>query len=71
MIYYNNNDILIRDMTETDPQIITDEEIAQGWVNQKVEKYTQRISRATHISPSRAGKKHTNQSNYISHKNIS
>ena len=30
MIYYNSNDILIRDMVETDPQIITDEEIAQG-----------------------------------------
>ena len=29
MIYYNNNNILIRDMVETDPQIITDEEIAQ------------------------------------------
>ena len=43
MIYYNNNDIIIRDMVETDPKIITDEEIAQGWVNQKEEKYTQRL----------------------------
>ena len=38
MIYYNIGDILIRDMTDADPQIITNEEIAQGWIHQKVEK---------------------------------
>ena len=43
MIYYNVNDIVIRDMVETDPEIITHEEHLQGWVNQKIEKYTQRL----------------------------
>lgn len=43
MIYYNINDIAIRDMVETDPQIITQEEHLQGWAEQKVEKYTQRL----------------------------
>ncbi len=47
MIYYNIGDILIRDMTNADPQIITNEEIAQGWVHQKVEKYTQRLKDAS------------------------
>ncbi len=50
MIYYNINDILIRDMVETDPQIITDEEHLQGWTHQKIEKYLQRLEDA------RAGK---------------
>ena len=43
MIYYNKNDIVIRDMVETDPEIITHEEHLQGWTHQKVEKYTQRL----------------------------
>ena len=43
MIYYNENDILIRDMVESDPEIITHEEHLQGWTNQKVEKYTRRL----------------------------
>ena len=43
MIYYNINDILIRDIVKTDPKIITHEEHLQGWTHQKVEKYTQRL----------------------------
>ena len=43
MIYYNVNDIVIRDMVETDPEIITHEEHLQGWTDQKVEKYTRRL----------------------------
>lgn len=31
MIYLNENDILIREMREPDPQIFSDEEIKQGW----------------------------------------
>jgi len=31
MIYYQQFDILIRDMQSSDPGIITAEEIAQGW----------------------------------------
>ena len=42
MIYYNENDILIRDMLESDIQIITDGEIAQGW-HQTTEKYEMRF----------------------------
>lgn len=41
MIYYEDKEILIRDMRYSDIQIITDEEIAQGW-NQKAEKYESR-----------------------------
>ena len=43
MIYYNINDILIRDMIKSDPKKITHEEHLQGWKHQKVEKYTQRL----------------------------
>ena len=43
MIYYNINDILIRDMVESDPEIITHEEHLQGWTHQKKEKYEQRL----------------------------
>lgn len=43
MIYYNINDIVIRDMIETDPEVITKEEHLQGWIHQKIEKYTQRL----------------------------
>ena len=42
MIYYNDEHILIRDMIPSDAQIITDEEIAQGW-HQSVEKYLERL----------------------------
>lgn len=42
MIYYDNKEILIRDMVQSDAVIITEEEIAQGW-NQSVEKYELRL----------------------------
>lgn len=42
MIYYNENDILIRTIEETDAKIITEEERAQGW-NQTEDKYWMRI----------------------------
>lgn len=42
MIYYNENDILIRTIEKPDAQIICEEEIAQGW-NQTVDKYLKRI----------------------------
>lgn len=42
MIYYNDNIILIRDMVKSDAQIITDEEIAQGW-QASVDKYEMRL----------------------------
>jgi len=44
MIYYNINDVVIRDMVETDPEIITREEHLQGWTHQKKEKYEQRLT---------------------------
>lgn len=43
MIYYNENDILIRNLRPEDAQIITDEEIAQGW-DASVEKYEMRLA---------------------------
>lgn len=42
MIYYNVNNIVIRDMVRTDARIITDEEIAQGW-DQTTDKYETRL----------------------------
>ena len=42
MIYYNENGITIRDLQQSDAQIITDEEIAQGW-NANVDKYKMRL----------------------------
>lgn len=42
MIYFKDNEILIRDMIQSDAQIITDEEIAQGW-HQTIEKYEMRL----------------------------
>ena len=42
MVYYNDGDILIRDMKESDARIITDEEVAQGW-NQTIDKYETRL----------------------------
>lgn len=42
MVYYNENDILIRNMQKSDAQIITDEEIAQGW-HATVDKYEMRL----------------------------
>ena len=42
VIYFKNKDILIRDMIQSDAQVITDEEIAQGW-HQTIEKYEMRL----------------------------
>lgn len=42
MIYFEDDEILIRDMAQGDAQIITDEEIAQGW-DQTIEKYEMRL----------------------------
>lgn len=42
MVYYNDNNILIRDIQQSDAQIITDEEIAQGW-DADVKKYEMRL----------------------------
>lgn len=42
MVYYEDEKIRIRDMVQSDAQIITCEEIAQGW-NQTVEKYEMRL----------------------------
>ena len=42
MVYYKDEKIRIRDMVQSDGQIITCEEIAQGW-NQTIEKYEMRL----------------------------
>ena len=42
LIYYHDKDILIRDMQQSDAQIITEEEIAQGW-HADIEKYQMRL----------------------------
>ena len=42
MIYYQDEEVLIRDLDEADAQIITDEEIAQGW-HQTIDKYLMRL----------------------------
>ena len=42
MVYYEDREIIIRDMAQSDAQIITDEEIAQGW-HQTIEKYEMRL----------------------------
>lgn len=42
MVYYDNGEVLIRDMIPNDAPVITDEEIRQGW-NQSVEKYMMRL----------------------------
>ena len=31
MVYYNDNELIIRNMEEADARVFTDEEIAQGW----------------------------------------
>lgn len=41
MVYYEDGEILVRDMVQGDAQIITCEEIAQGW-NQTIENYEMR-----------------------------
>lgn len=42
MVYFSDNEITIRNMVEKDAQIITEEEIAQGW-NQTIDKYEMRL----------------------------
>lgn len=42
MIYYECGNILIRDLVPSDAQIITDEEVAQGWY-QTIDKYEMRL----------------------------
>lgn len=42
MVYYEDETIQIRDMVQSDAQIITGEEIAQGW-HQTIEKYEMRL----------------------------
>lgn len=42
MLYYNKNDILVRNMEQDDIQMITDEEIAQEWPAD-VKKYEMRF----------------------------
>ena len=46
MIYYDTDDILIRNMEQKDIQVITDEEIAQGW-QATTEKYEMRFRHQT------------------------
>ena len=42
MFYYKDENIVIRDMQQSDAQIITCEEVAQGW-NQTIDKYEMRL----------------------------
>ena len=42
MVYFEDNEVLIRDMIQSDAPIITNEEIAQGW-HQTIEKYEMRL----------------------------
>ncbi len=42
MVYYNDNELMIRNMEEADAQVLTDEEISQGW-NTDISKYLSRL----------------------------
>lgn len=42
MVYFQDENVLIRDLQASDARIITDEEIAQGW-HQTIEKYENRL----------------------------
>lgn len=42
MVYYKDNTLMIRNMEESDAQILTDEEIAQGW-HTDISKYLTRL----------------------------
>ncbi|MBQ6256107.1 MAG: GNAT family N-acetyltransferase [Clostridia bacterium] len=42
MIYYRDEEVLIRDLEQSDARIITEKEIAQGW-HQSIEKYEARL----------------------------
>jgi ribosomal protein S18 acetylase RimI-like enzyme len=42
MVYYRDNELMIRDMEEADARIFTDEEVAQGW-HADISKYLARL----------------------------
>ena len=42
MVYYNDNELMIRNMEEADARVFTDEEIAQGW-HIDISKYLARL----------------------------
>ena len=42
MVYYSDNELVIRNMEEADARILTDEEIAQGW-EADISKYLTRL----------------------------
>ena len=42
VVYYKDNTLMIRNMEESDAQILTDEEIAQGW-HTDISKYLTRL----------------------------
>lgn len=44
MVYYKSSDLLIRNMNDTDPQIIYIEEKKQGWQGATTDKYMKRLS---------------------------
>lgn len=46
MVYYSDNELVIRTMCESDPERICKEEIAQGW-DAKADKYFSRLSDMT------------------------
>lgn len=44
MIYYNENDILIRDLAESDAEILAHQEQLQGLLDKKPERYIRRLN---------------------------
>lgn len=65
MVYYQDNDVLIRDLRESDARIITDEEIAQGW-EASIDKYLMRLrDQAEGRSVSLAAEYQCNVAGYI------
>lgn len=42
MVYYNDNELMIRNMEEADARVFTDEEISQGW-HTDISKYLARL----------------------------
>ena len=65
-VYYEWGKIRIRAIREPDPQVICAEEVAQGWVNQKEDKYYKRIAdHAAHKSISMVAEYEGNTAGYI------
>ena len=65
MIYYLDEKILIRDLQASDAQIITDEEIAQGW-HQSIDKYLMRLrDQAEGVSVNLVAEYYGNVAGYI------